>query len=813
MKTTRKYQTTKAAIWSLFIFLSVPTELIAQEVCVKRVSTDPIWDGVVAGKAPVPSQECDLDPVWSDDDVLPVPLEGALSETSHLYMASRTVGNNKFLYIGFNIRDDGDLSDFDRVLLIFDSDNSGEWNDGDCAVMVSAAAFNVQHMGNEDCQIQAGAIKYWEYSKSDSKWGDPLPSLPTELVNIVSDSRSAYDLSDVPPSDTDEERIWEIELKIPVNRVFTGDPHTYFPLVMGSGEGFGLGVYVFVDKDRQQQPVAQGPDGLALKWPPSIPDRDHLDDDLDFNPPNPGDLGKTFHEWRCFDTRIYSSDVTLNGKAETARLSRTGVNTFEAQLHFEGPGSDPMPLTNSGKVDFLLRPWSTGADWIPIKKDIPVTFTHYNSELPSPIRFNWRVSDLPDPGDRARFNNASGACMWVKLHDFDFNTTAYDSALHNDLIIEASRIQETFLIGTEGVPQKPGQEFAEIYVKLGIENNGRDLKLEPGSFFQQDVNQRRGMFVSCSGCLPILRGYWGYRFPNADKIGLERVGYDLYKLPVRFGEYKQLEYSLIAGRTPYKPVTKTVLARAGESVTDPKHEGTPPVALSVKPGSMVTVIASGTVDLDGDGPLAPIGPGGFTHPDTAAKWLLHRGYYTPRSYAGTLIGSFDENFETSFVIGAEATFVVPENRSTVYLAVNDIALNFVDNVGQFSVGIVATSPGGRTLPTRTPVRPAIFAFGIPAFYEDASNLVRNIIQFYYITSRIINVDGVQRMVTTKHPLGFVRLHVSKSHPIFEAPDYFFTPAYRLTSHASQGSLLLILVPVGISSILARVYNRKYRKRV
>ena len=216
-----------------------------------------------------------------------------------------------------------------------------------------------------------------------------------------------------------------------------------------------------------------------------------------------------------------------------------------------------------------------------------------------------------------------------------------------------------------------------------------------------------------------------WQFENAKALGLTPVKgqKNLYEMALNRDQTKQLDLKFIGQPLPYKMTEHRLAATV---------DGKPnKIDLPVKPGTVVSLLAKGDVDVDGkEGPLAPATPAGFTRKprpdllraasddvealffnvkqkmigqrkplaDKRQRYLLTEGYYAPNEHVGALIGSFD-NFETSFVVGRHKSIIVPARATTMSLAVNATLQDFAVTSGFYEVGVVVTE--APKVPTRT----------------------------------------------------------------------------------------------------------------
>ena len=170
----------------------------------------------------------------------------------------------------------------------------------------------------------------------------------------------------------------------------------------------------------------------------------------------------------------------------------------------------------------------------------------------------------------------------------------------------------------------------------------------------------------------------------------------------------------------------------------------------------MTVVARGSIGIvanpDINRGLAQHNANGFVaRPFESSKMLLTSRVTAPWTVTGALIGSFSPDFSDSFFIGTEGTFFAPPDASTLYLAVNDVAGQYADNVGSgFDVNVVATPP--TILPTKLswPANPKL---GVPAIPQPAANLP-------LLNIDLAKVDNEQKAAT---PVGYVGYAVYDAH--------------------------------------------------
>ena len=211
--------------------------------------------------------------------------------------------------------------------------------------------------------------------------------------------------------------------------------------------------------------------------------------------------------------------------------------------------------------------------------------------------------------------------------------------------------------------------------------------------------------------------------------------------PLRPQEAVPVQLTVAAAPTlPVTDVPKQIVKlppTAGGTAVLPlsKRTGTAPVTVAVKPGARMHLTAFGQVDIDGRGPLPSCGPEGrnFTKTLQGKKRFLLSGKSAGR-YACALIGSFDA-FKSSFVVGSETTFTVPDRMEKLWLAVNDLDGGYADNRGGGFVVELATLP----------------ALRVPALRHTAQQEARVVLPQVNITAtsaaRVVVGDHVYNLLT------------------------------------------------------------------
>lgn len=746
----------------LVVLLATPFKGIGQNVCIKEVSTAPAIDGVVATGLPSPG--CSPDAVWGG--VSPGEFQpGASLPQGHLYLAFHP--GTSTLAIGITVHGDEDLSGQDYVSLFFDTDNSNSWNDGDFVVRVQVGAPASKIQSGVACNVPTGNITYFE--RSGGAWMETAPP-------AVVQARVAYDFD----SGTDpDDKLWNLELALSVGPS-AFDLQTAAPF-------FGIGGYLFVDDGAQPAP----PIGTVRKWPGSITATPSfgVDPDPGFGEPNPGELANASLAGTCFDVNFDAAvPWKINNVAAQAfeeHIDRNAVNTFTVTFFFDGPGDNVASMPNVGTVRLRLRPYGTiptgtEFDWV---KDLEVTVNSMNSERSVTFEFDFANA----PANWSDFGTINFICATMFLEAFerdDDDTNNSKNVNHNEFT--TSRYAQSIFLSADGVPDLGPGERTTLLLRATMNNEAPgssglrvgELTPLPGDRFGGSgmllaglvatliflVALRYGrsrhvvwaassvLVLGVSTCHVIQQQERGWSFSNAADLGLQPVADQpgWYILPIREGEIRRLEVEFEDVRLPYE--TRTMRLQAGED----GQQGM--LRIPVESGQVIGLFTSGAVDPDGpNGRLAPTSANGFVQAPTRQRFLLGDGPYRASEHVGALIGSFD-GFETAFPVGRGATFVVPEQASTLTLAAN-VPLDLLDRAtGAFDIAVVQRPP------LQVPTFPTVGGDGTFAapLRVNAWDVLTSLNVYTFYETTLVDDDGgvISR---TRHPLGFTHQTIFDTH--------------------------------------------------
>ncbi len=682
------------------------SRLNAQGVCVVNAKNDIIWDGVVA---PGANNSCASDPMWAE--VAPIALQpSGGSPSGHLYLATR--GGR--LYLGLVIENDDDLTNWDSVAVIFDADHDGMWSAGDFYIKVGVTTNTSTTVSNALCNQPCPAVAhYWKWKgpNQDDQWVEVMDPAATDPATVLR-TRHAYDY-DLADGDGDP-KVWNMEISIPASATAQG----YYPLQTE----FGLGVFVYLDRNHVTGSAQQG---TVLRWPVGLSDGSNppdgwpgISDNILFPGhgfttfPSAATVGTASLKDVCFDVNFatMSHNWYINDMAATdggpGYLNRSGSNKIQVKFRYKGPGTITTAVPNGGKVRLRLTPFNAGyfGDAF-ARESTHVIPRESNSTVNSDVatEFNWdfSVANAGWQSFEAAHGQVDELCADLYLEAFDRNddlTNDHEHINHN--LFHASEYTSQVVLSADNLPGVKQGDTTSLLLRVQALNTGKTGS-QGGSGGMGSLGRRQslGMLLVLAGVFGLVVGVGGRRFRfrirsalvgiavpmivfggcrivqptpsglwdfrNASEIGLVPVKGDpgWYRLPIKGGETKRLTVHFNGEPLPYQPVQHKLT---------PRDTASREVRMAVKPGEVVTVLGFGGIDVDGKrGPLPTTSATGVIDPNKEhqRRYRLRGGPYAPDQYAGALIGSFD-NWETSFLIGREASVIVPNDAKMLAIAAN-----------------------------------------------------------------------------------------------------------------------------------------------
>ncbi|MDH3974176.1 MAG: hypothetical protein OEV42_07840 [Deltaproteobacteria bacterium] len=822
MSQVRKDLLVAAMVFCSLLFSDV---VLADNLCVRDFSSPPTVDGVVA---PGASGTCMADTIWSS--VGPGAFDPvATSIESHIYIAQLT-GPNR-IRIGIDTAEDEDISQFDTVLLFFDANNSGgAWDNQDFALLIRMKNDDTILTSNEACNVNAETIEYYE--RSGDNWQ------PNEAAAASVTARYAYDYTAPDP----EDKIWNLEFDIPINagppfQLNTADPY------------FAVGAYVFAsvgsnEPDTIISQVRVWPAGLHSDATGVTPSISQWDSNLALIAPIANDLVNIVLEDVCFDMNFSMAEVpwqinNVDYEAEAELVKKNEINTFRLTYYFDGPEEIAAPISNPGTVKLGLMPYHAGGplleEYTFQTKDVTATPINYNQTHTETFQF-----DFDAMADEFNREDATFVCAHAYLENFNLDddlSTSSNYISRNLNYFTTSEARHTLKLYGNALPNLKTGKIKKVYMQTVMHNEHPVIKTATASFGLTVNAKQSGLnckfssiamilliigvvlliiaivyikFSNTSGILPKIIAVLGvllilialylacfktepnmapdigsprWELENADEVGIKKVegkeGW--YEIPLEKGDSKLLKLKFIGQPLPY--ITKKYKLKAAVD------GGPNKIDIPVKRNTVVTVIATGGVDIDGkDGPLPPTSAAGFTQQVTPSparlktkassplffnrtqlsignitaiaqsnnRYLLTEGYYAPNQYAGAIIGSFD-GFETSFLVGRHKSIIVPEGAKELSLAVNAMYGAYSVIEGLYDLSVIETP--APEVPTRT-IPGGDATYHIPHSIQSWLALTGLHIYTYYQEDIIHNGNVIS---TAARPWGHARYIIYDSH--------------------------------------------------
>jgi hypothetical protein len=608
-----------------------------------------------------------------------------ISGYKNILFATHQSGNNgpmDKIYLALHVEGAPDFGGpgNDNLTLYFKADATNpNWDPAkDFALQVSGFG-PPQPVSDAQCAPLGNPPTYYRRDGGNTQWV-PQANPPVPIVMNLS---YAYDAAHFPQSP-----LWELEASIDVSGM---------NILQGGTIGIGARLYV-TETGVQGVTAYHYPQNLS----PNPDDTSNPSPNFDGVMPNQlqaltiGGCTRDvlISEIHGFDDQGNEGQFTVNFPPGTDFSVKH--NNFSAKVFFGDPNNAALTGTvgvpNSGNVKFSLLPYGPNGPFSPIPvQTVPLTFTQFGTTLPATATFPHNAAEWA--ANQAALTAAGHVCMIVDLSDFPVDQPNGNHMQRNLTYVMASTVKTNFLVSA------PREAFP-----LAYEEPSRDGRIEYVLRVHWDNLPPKFL----SGAKP-----FSYRITNAAAVGLKNIGKGYYAMRLKPGEQRRVMLEITGGPMPNPNVQYKLAAQAGGKLLQPAS-GEPPLEIPVKPGAMVSVLTRGTVVVEKH---QPSDANGYVNRDMVRQqFLLRPGYYRPDEHIGAVIGSCDK-FATAFVLGANSTFVVPEQCDRLLLAVNGVAGHFDDNKGAFEVNVVVGEP--LSLPARLPARGAVAnaKAGIPAQLE------------------------------------------------------------------------------------------------
>lgn len=458
---------------------------------------------------------------------------------------------------------------------------------------------------------------------------------------------------------------WSVELKVP--RAALGGLPGGLPAIAW----FGLFANIIASNLREETAV-------QYSWPPNQFIGSRIDESDVFGDINSSLLPEGV--WgiatlsTAFGRGVSVSSVEFGtGGADPNRIALTQPNTFHAVAINNSVAGSTLTSANDVSATFSISQTGLGSVWTPIPPGTPnPSVGPINLPPASGTRFErlWDLTPAQIPVYRAN----QFQCVKVTLSSTNPAT-----------------------IFTQPTAQR-NMQFVEI-----------------NSPFERDATlSTRGLGKLFDGQKPrisIREQFWNLdeKFGWKTRIdGAEQIGERLWLANVDPRRDSSVRVSVLADERLKFRGKDVAIAPGTRSLRQA-------VGIDVKPGSIVTLIADGSIDLGG----IEVSAEGITKEALRAaaanrgdskknfdlkynqvaslqkvplKNLLNRGPTTNRlaDRYGALIGSFD-NFRTAFFVNSGSSVLVPSNGRTLSLAINDSNAGFESQRGKgFNVTAIAT---------------------------------------------------------------------------------------------------------------------------
>jgi len=823
--------------------------LFADELCTQNFSSASTIDGIVAPG--VSTASCAADTLWPQ--VGPAEFQpGGSNPAAYLRVAH--ISSTNRLRVGIDVSGDPDVSNQDVVLLFFDANNSNTWDATDFALRIPVSPSNVVIDTGDQCDLATGTVEYFQYNAVDEAW-DANPTAAAEVT-----ARYAYDYTAPDP----EDKIWNLEFDLPIHASNT------FQLTT-SGNYFAVGGYLFADDGHEQSPqlgfVRAWPGGVVVELTGLLPAISSSTPQL--AAPVASTLGNINLEDVCFDVNFSTEHSwQINGvESESGdnHINKTGNNRFRIGYYFDGPGVDLQPISNPGTVRMGLTPFRAGAwQWDETwNTNIAVNSTPYNFNQ---LHMSDEVT-LNFPGEFGTTNDVSEVCADLDLLNFQMDDDSSNNDKHiNHNYFSTSSYEQTVALSVGDIKNLKAGETANVW--LNIENNNehpdvinyvqasdkviteqtlldRILALELSILILllavfilliilllvYNKNNRIKILIVILLILMVFILIYLLSASRKEQSGSESIDTPRWSI-LNAGELKitpidnkpgWYQVPLVKGeskRLKLKFNGQPLLYETQHLRLEPSIEGAPnKLDIPVKQGQILTVIATGKTDVDGEnGPLNPTMAGGFTEPrgqsggersshsknmleqssrlfgnkrpfvrpakninadatvtqtETAfdpqrdgviaqvekSNYPLTEGYYQPNQFSGALSGWFhgDGNSSGAFVVGRATSIIVPDGVSTLSLFVNAQWESYATISGFYDLIVVTTQ--APTVPTRT-VPGGDATYQLPIQIQPWLTLT-SVNMYTYFPQEV--VIGNRPISTTLQPLGDAHFSIYESH--------------------------------------------------
>ena len=437
-------------------------------------------------------------------------------------------------------------------------------------------------------------------------------------------------------------RYWEVELKFPRGAPFNFVDTNFFGL--------------FVDVVRTDPNVGLNGEAVQYTWPAdefigSMNENDILVE-LEGGTLHPPKWGNATLS-QLFGNGVYVSELGTNDQTDPTHIQTSVGNIFHATAGNYASNAGTLVAANKVKATFTIANFGLPAygSWanVPVtgnptaEQDIPPTI----AQLFETGTWNLTPQQVTD------YSANPHQCVRVTLSSTDAGTifTNATKTVNMNFVTANSPFKERALMGTKGYEPR-GDRGLEFTLREKFVNFDPRLK-------------------------------WTSRIENATKMG-EHV----YRAVARPGS----EHALGVTVDPPRMVipSETVRLPAG---TGGKER--PPVQLPVRPGEVLTFIASGSLRI-GDSQVTAVGaPVSDRHGE---RLLKEQG----PARIGAALASFDGFTKSAFVLSNASTVIVPANARVMHIKINDDSDQYAKQKGEGYTFQVVRTPAEPWMRTSNP---------------------------------------------------------------------------------------------------------------
>lgn len=768
----------------LLCSLFIGNTSVADELCIRSFSSPSSLDGVVApGES---TATCTADATWAQ--VGPAHYHPtATSVESYMYIA-RITSTNK-LRIGIDTAGDPDVSNADTTLMFFDANNNGVWDNQDFAIRYRISPQDVPITANENCNLPGGTVEYFErngtlwesntiaanqisvkYSYDFTK-PDPEDQIWNVEFEFPINSNAPFHLNTsgpgyfavggyifadrghLPtPDPLGQVKVWPSLLESTVLNAVPqiGQYNSQLALLEPAASMLGNinleDVCFDVNFDMAEEPwkinnlsADVGSEHLHKNANNAFRVTYYFDGPgniaAEMRQPNAGDvrLGLMPHHasawtddwwWKTknVEPTLFNSTHTVDYNFDFATAPDSDFRSDETDMVCAHAHLENFTINDNHSNDYKsmnLQYFTTSESRVSVKL--------YGKNLPK-----LKSGEIKKIYLQMEMSNEHPKMRQMMTGVINFPQQAATTEKRN---ISLHKLSTLFTVDNSSIKSIWSQVFVSLVLVtlslVSLLTSHRSVVLPRITLVFGILLIIGPILTACSSTSgPVKPPEQGdiaprWQLVNSEKLGLRPVKgkKDMFELPLQREEVKTLDFKFIGQPLPYKMMKKRLNATI---------EGKPnKIEYKVKPGSVVTIMAFGEVDVDGKrGSLPPTSASGFTRKrnleprhlatdnarpmffgvsqkvigktnaveNTKKRYLLTKGYYSPNEHTGALIGSFD-GFRTSFVVGKHKSIVVPKEANTISLAVNATLESYANMVGFFDIGLISTQ--APTVPTRT----------------------------------------------------------------------------------------------------------------